>query len=91
METLEFSVLEPCRVKRDLRVTVCGPSNTPGTHAEQLNRAREVVLCLKLPLVPCIVYVNIEGSGETARMCSASPLHSLFAFVNNTLSYEPAY
>ena len=40
---------------------------------------------LKLPLVPCIVYVNIEGSGETARMSSASPLHSLFAFVKNTL------
>ena len=28
-----------------------------------------MAFCLKLPLVPCIVCVNSEGSGETERIC----------------------
>ena len=40
------------------------PSNGP---AQPSSGARSPVLCLKLPLIPYIVWVNSEGSGEIAR------------------------
>ena len=36
---------------------------------EPLKRVGHVALCLKLPLTPFIVWVNREGSGETAWTC----------------------
>ena len=38
-------------------------------HAQVLKRVRYVALCLKLPLVPYIVYANNEGSSKTVQMC----------------------
>ena len=39
-----------------------------GRHAQPLKRARDVALCLKLLLVPFIVWANSESSSETAHM-----------------------
>ena len=33
-----------------------------------LKSVRDMALCLKLPLAPCIVWATSEGSGETAQM-----------------------
>ena len=43
----------------------CHPSNT---RAQQLKRAREMAVCVKLCLVSYIALANSDGSGENARM-----------------------
>ena len=41
---------------------------TLAAHAQQFRRARDLVLCLTVPLDSLLVWASSEGSGETARM-----------------------
>ena len=44
------------------------PKHSSNAHAQSSNRARSLIFCRTLCLLSCFMWVNSEGSGETARM-----------------------